>query len=90
MDYKVLNKHPIPVVDEVLDKLFCAGYFSNIDLKSAYYQICMKEDIHKTILCTHEDHYQNLVTPFGLMNPPVIFQCVMNAILKPLTHLAVR
>lgn len=74
MDYKVLNKHPIPVVDEVLDKLFCAGYFSNIDLKSAYYQICMKEDIHKTILRTHEDHYQ----------------CVMNAILKPFTHLVVR
>lgn len=50
MDYRALNKtsdqykHPIPITDELLDNFFCAGYFSNIDLKSAYHQICMKEE----------------------------------------------
>ena len=78
----VKNKYPLPLVDELLDQLYGARFFTKIDLRSGYHQVCINaDDDPKLAFCTRFGHFEFLVMPFGLTNAPATFLTLMDTIL---------
>jgi len=91
VDYRRLNQitikdaYALPFIDELLESVFGAKYFSAIDLFSGFHQIPMNpRDIEKTAFTTKYGNFNFKVMPFGLTNAPATFQREMNRILMPL------
>lgn len=91
VDYRQLNKitkrdvYPLPRIDDTLDSLHGANYFSTIDLRSGYWQISVDDsDREKTAFITPDGLYEFKVMPFGLCNAPATFERMIDRLLKPL------
>jgi hypothetical protein len=91
VDYRGLNKvtvknrHPLPLVTEILDRLQGQAIYTKLDLKDAYHRVRIKEsDVWKTAFRTRYGHFEYLVMPFGLANAPATFQAYINKALGDL------
>ena len=85
IDYRELNKvtqenkYPMPRIDDLMDNLGGAKYFSSLDLTSGYHQLGLQaSDWPKTAFNTHVGKFEWRVLPFGLTNAPAVFQTAMN------------
>lgn len=91
VDFRKLNAvtrrdmYPLPRVDDVLDRLAGAKYFTCFDLKSGYWQVPVApKDRHKTAFVTSDGLFEFNAMPFELANAPPTFQRLMDSVLGPL------
>ena len=85
VDYRALNevtvknKYPLPLMDELFDRVYGATVFTKIDLRTGFHQIRVAdEDVEKTAFRTRFGHFEYLVLPMGLCNAPGTFMQLMN------------
>ena len=93
VDYRKLNEitrkdqYPLPHIQDSLDYLGEAKFFSSLDLKSGYYQIELNEENKpKTAFIKPDWLYELNVMPFGLTNAPATFQRCMDVVLSGLKY----
>ena len=81
----IRNRYPLPLINQLLDRLRSAKIFTRIDLRSAYYLLRVRKgDEWKTAFRSPFGHFQFNVMPFGLTNAPATFQHFLNDIFRPL------
>jgi hypothetical protein len=90
VDYRGLNRitrknrHPLPRIDELIDRFRGACYFTKLDLISGYHQQRIYEPhTHKTAFRCRYGHFEFNVVPFGLTNAPASFSNMMLKVLDP-------
>ena len=89
VDYRGLNaitkknRYPLPLIDDLLDRVQGCKVFSVLDLKNAFNLIRIKEgDEWKTAFRTPLGLFEYLVMPFGLTNAPATFQALIQDTLR--------
>lgn len=93
VDYRQLNavtikdRFPLPRVDDTIDTLFGARYFTSLDFFSGYHQVLVKpEDQHKTAFICEFGLFEYIRMSFGLTNAPATFQRAMNNIFRDVLY----
>lgn len=93
IDYRQLNKKiendkfPLPCIDEILDALSGAVYFSHLDLYQGYYQVELDKDSRPyTAFTTDRGQFQMTRLPMGLKVSPNSFSRAMTLAMSGLNY----
>ena len=94
VDYRRLNaitykdSYPLPLIDNCLNALAGASWFSTLDLRSGYYNIPIADgDRDKSAFITRKGCHRFTVMPFGLTCAPSVFQRLMDFVLSGLSYI---
>lgn len=89
VDYRRLNKKiirerfPLPLIEDLLDKLKEAQLFTSLDLKNGFLHVNVSEESQKyTAFVTPQGQYEFNKMPFGLCTAPSVFQRFVNDIFQ--------
>lgn len=78
----VIDKYPLPRIEEVFAKLGGGEHYSKLDLKNAYNQFILSEDSQElTTINTTKGLFKYTRLVYGLANAPAIFQKSMETLL---------
>lgn len=91
VDYRELNAntrpehYPLPRIEEQVDRLKGAHFFSSLDMAAGYHQVKVNpRSIERTAFVTPEGQFEYLAMPFGLRNAASVYQRCINRALKSL------
>ncbi|MBW0548188.1 hypothetical protein O181_087903 [Austropuccinia psidii MF-1] len=77
--YTVLDRYPIPIIQEALTQLSKAKYITSMDALKGFNQNILTPKAKKLlIIMTHCCIYEYLRMPFGIKNAPSHYQIMMN------------
>lgn len=81
----ILNRYPLPLATDIINKLKKARIFTKFDVRWGYHNIRIKEgDEWKAAFVTNQGLFEPKVMFFGLTNSPATFQSLMNSIFADL------
>lgn len=93
IDYRKLNTmvlkdcFPVPNIDDVLEKLQRAKYFTVMDLENGFFHVPIEESSKKfTAFVTKEGLFEFNRTPFGFCNSPAVFIRFINHVFQQLMN----
>ncbi|XP_061715536.1 uncharacterized protein K02A2.6-like [Cydia pomonella] len=86
----IKHLHPVPLFDQLRQKLARGKIFSKIDLKDAYLQFEIAPESKKYLtLSTHLGYFRYNRMPFGISTAPSIFQHYLDELLRDIPNTAV-
>ncbi|XP_048007003.1 uncharacterized protein K02A2.6-like isoform X1 [Leguminivora glycinivorella] len=96
-DYKVtlnkvllVDKYPVPRLEDVFSSLSGSTYFTKLDLSQAYSQVVLDDESKKyTVINTHRGLFSYNRLVFGLASSPGIFQRLMSTLLQGIDNVVV-
>ena len=88
----IMNRCPLPLIGESLDRPSRAKIYSKFDIVSAYHRTRIKKGNEwKSAFRTRYGHYEYQLRPFGLTDAPASFQAFINkALAKKLDICVIR
>ena len=93
VDYRAINSvtykdsYPLPLIDNCLNAMSGASWFSTLDLRAGYHNIPVAEkDRDKTAFITRRGCWRYTVMPFGVTCAPSVFQRLMDLVLAGLSY----
>ena len=96
VDFRALNaitqpdSYPIPLTNELLDRLKAAKVFTTLNMRWGYYNVRVHDgDEWKTSFRTQYGQFEFLVMQFGLRNAPAAFQRMVNGLFHDLVDVNV-
>jgi transposase InsO family protein len=89
IDYRKLNaltkkdRYPLPLIDEILQRIGKAKFFTKLDIRQGFHRIRMHPDSEDlTTFRTRYGSFKYKVMPFGVTNGPATFQRFINTTLS--------
>lgn len=91
VDYRDINKkvvkdkYPLPRIQDQIDALCGAKYFTTLDMQSGFHQILIEQEYrHLLAFITPDGHFEYNRMPFGFVNAPACYQRAIDKALGPL------